>query len=357
MEFRSDLDISVWNPGEDVSTYKRVLPGDFVIGLRSFQSGIGLSPLSGLVSPAYTVLRATGDLHSDFFKHFFKSDAFISQLNNVAQGIRQGRTIATQDFYDLALPLPPLPVQRAIANYLDTETARLDALIAKKRDLITAAEERHRTLVVEMMSNHASVRLKRLVRYIEGPGIMADDFRDNGVALIRVSGVGGREVSLDGCNYLDPGKVAARWRHFALRVGDRLISASASMGIVSIVGAEAAGAIPYTGLIAFRPRTADVDMDYIELFLGSQLFVEQINVLKTGTAIQHFGPTHLGEVVIPLPEPQRQGELARSLRASQRHLDALKHALNNQIALLAEHRRALITAAVMGELEVPAVAA
>lgn len=57
VEFRSDLNISVWNPGDDISSYKRVLPGDFVIGLRSFQSGIGASTIEGLVSPAYTVLR------------------------------------------------------------------------------------------------------------------------------------------------------------------------------------------------------------------------------------------------------------------------------------------------------------
>ena len=47
VEFRSDLDFAVWNPDDDTSHYKRVRPQDFVIGLRSFQSGIGFSTLEG----------------------------------------------------------------------------------------------------------------------------------------------------------------------------------------------------------------------------------------------------------------------------------------------------------------------
>src|SRR3989442_348325 len=70
VEFRSDLNISVWNPADDVSSYKRVLPGDFVIGLRSFQSGIGYSTIAALVSPAYSVLRPQRiDMCLDFFRY------------------------------------------------------------------------------------------------------------------------------------------------------------------------------------------------------------------------------------------------------------------------------------------------
>ena len=87
VEFRSDLTISVWNPGDDVASYKRVLPGDFVIGLRSFQSGIGSSTLAGLVSPAYTVLRPVRPVVNGFYRHLFKSQEFISRLENVPRGL------------------------------------------------------------------------------------------------------------------------------------------------------------------------------------------------------------------------------------------------------------------------------
>jgi hypothetical protein len=78
-------------------------------------------------------------------------------LENVAQGIRQGRTIGTEDFYDLLLPLPSPVEQRAIAEFLDRETARIDALINKKRRLRTVMAERLRILTSEVMTGHCDV--------------------------------------------------------------------------------------------------------------------------------------------------------------------------------------------------------
>ena len=95
---------------------------------------------------------------------------------------------------------------------------------------------------------------KACIDFQEGPGIMAADFREAGIPLLRVSGVQGRWASLDGCNFLDPIKVAKKWSHFRLNIDDLLISASASMGTVCEVAADTEGAIAYTGLIRLRGR-------------------------------------------------------------------------------------------------------
>jgi type I restriction enzyme S subunit len=126
---RDDLDISVWNPGSDVSNYKLVEPDDFVIGLRSFQHGISHSEARGIVSPAYTVLRGTAAVEPRYFKYYFRSALLVSQLANITQGIRQGQTIDTEAFSNLMLPAPPLDEQRRIADFLDAETARIDELV------------------------------------------------------------------------------------------------------------------------------------------------------------------------------------------------------------------------------------
>ena len=56
---RSESDLNVWNPTEDVSGYKLIEPSNFVISLRSFEGGLELSTIKGIVSPAYTVLEKT----------------------------------------------------------------------------------------------------------------------------------------------------------------------------------------------------------------------------------------------------------------------------------------------------------
>lgn len=50
--------------------------------------------------------------------------------------------------------------------------------------------------------------------YQEGPGILAVDFRNSGVSLIRIAGMQGDKLSLEGCNYLDPEMVERKWSHF-----------------------------------------------------------------------------------------------------------------------------------------------
>jgi type I restriction enzyme S subunit len=266
-------------------------------------------------------------------------------------------TIYMPDLESLRIPVPPVANQRAIADYLDSETARIDALIEKKRRMVELVEERYQSSVDQKMANFPPVPLKSVAKYVEGPGIMASDFYDEGVPLVRISGVRSEVVTLDGCNFLDATKVAKTWRHFALRLGDYLISASATMGVVAEVGPEAVGAVPYTGLIRFRPRGNEVSMPYIKHFLRSLAFMRQIDQLKTGTAIEHYGPTHLGEVKIPLPSFGRQQELASEMDEERKKSLGMTALLQRQIEVLAERRQAVITAAVTGALPVPGVAA
>jgi len=94
--------------------------------------------------------------------------------------------------------------------------------------------------------------LPEVVLFQEGPGILKKDFRDEGIPLIRISGLQSDKVLLDGCNYLDPVMVENKWKHFKLELGDVILCTSASIGKASIVGPEAVGAIPYTGQIRFK---------------------------------------------------------------------------------------------------------
>ncbi|MCX4233799.1 restriction endonuclease subunit S [Streptomyces ortus] len=351
---RSDLDFAVWNPDSNVSNYKLVESDDFVIGLRSFQHGISHSSVRGIVSPAYTVLRSGDDLDPRFFKHYFRSSLLISHLANITQGIRQGQAIDIEAFDNLSMPVPPLEEQRRIADFLDAETARIDALTRAYVRLNKLASERSQCVIDSEIEKHRKLTpFRYLVRFREGPGIMAVDFHDDGIPLIRISGLHRGKVTLNGCNFLDPEKAARQWSQFRLKLGDRLISGSATMGGVSVVKDPAViGSIPYTGLIILRPARQDVDMTYVESFLRSSLFSRQIDVLKTGAAMQHFGPTHLSQIQAPLPSPHEQMRIVHNVQDALSHASRCEDLVNRQLALLAERRQALITAAVTGQFDV-----
>ncbi|MFZ0407601.1 MAG: hypothetical protein WAM11_05770, partial [Cyanobium sp.] len=200
---------------------------------------------------------------------------------------------------------------------------------------------------------HWEIRpLKSEIFFQEGPGIMAVDFMDEGIPLLRVSCVQGDKVSLDGCNYLDPQKVIDKWSHFAVNEGDLILSGSASLGGISEVGSDVAGSIPYTGLIRIRPLSPRVSRGYIKLLIESSIFSIQIDFYKAGATIQHFGPTHLRQMKITIPPIAEQESIEREINYKKTSFDALMQSARQAVGLLQERRSALVSAAVTGQIDV-----
>lgn len=146
----------------------------------------------------------------------------------------------------------------------------------------------------------------------EGPGIMAKDFADDGIPLIRIAGMKGDFVTLDGCNYLNPELVNKKWHHYKLESDDIVLTSSASLGNVAKVDQRCVGCIIYTGLIRFKCFSAINDR-YLIWFFRSPEFIRQINESKTGAAIQHFGPTHLKRMLLPLPPLPEQRRIVAKI--------------------------------------------
>lgn len=144
------------------------------------------------------------------------------------------------------------------------------------------------------------VNIAEMSIFQEGPGILAKDFRAFGVPLIRIAGMQGDILSLDGCNYLDEVMVENKWNHFRLDLGDILISTSASMDKICEVDEQTVGAIPYTGQIRFK-MLGGVSKEYFKWFIKSPCYMKQIDNQKTGGMIKHYGPSHLRKMFVPLP--------------------------------------------------------
>lgn len=196
----------------------------------------------------------------------------------------------------------------------------------------------------------ASIKLKYVSDYQEGPGIMANDFTPEGVPLIRISGAKSRILTKDGCNYLSNEKVQKIWNHFKLQEGDLVISGSATSGLIAKVTNDCVGSILYTGLIRFR-KTDSIEQDFLEVFLSSRLFNEQVDVQKSGTAIQHFGPTHLSNVFLALPPKDEQKSMANYANYKVSLIDSLISKNQKQIELLEEKKQAMINQSVTKGLD------
>lgn len=145
---RDMLESRVTMPTGDLSSFKLVDVGDFVISLRSFEGGIEYSQYRGVVSPAYTVLKKALDVDSAFYKAYFKSNDFIQRLSVAVIGIRDGKQISYSDFAYIKIPFPALQEQTAIANILSSS----DEEIRLAQDKLAAMKEQKKGLMQVLLT-------------------------------------------------------------------------------------------------------------------------------------------------------------------------------------------------------------
>ena len=330
-------------------------------------------PCSMAFQRSVAFLRPNRKVIPKYLQYYFEmpsttEDLLLRSKASAQSGIYLGDLVATQ------LPLPPISEQRAIVAFLDRKTSHIDALIEKKHQLIELLQEERVAVISHAVTqglNRSAARkssavtwlgdipahwnvtpFKRLAHFLEGPGILAVDFRDEGVPLLRVSSVSSSEATLHGCNYLDPEMVAKKWSKFRVSEGDLLISASATMGTVTQVGPDVAGAVPYTGIIRLRPVDGRCNRDYLKWFVVSAPFLAQIDVQKAGSTIQHYGPAHLNEMVMTEPPIEEQSRIAAYVEDEVAKFAQLRRIAELALERLHELRASLVTSAVTGQIDV-----
>ena len=123
---RDSVDRRIAYDKSTISSYKRVLPNDFILHLRSFEGGLEIVNEEGVVSPAYTILRARNEIIPLFFYTFFRSYWFInSKLRISVEGIRDGKSINMNTFWHIKVPVPSIEEQRHISALISSIDNRI----------------------------------------------------------------------------------------------------------------------------------------------------------------------------------------------------------------------------------------
>lgn len=226
--------------------------------------------------------------------------------------------------------LPSLPEQRAIAAALsdvDALLAKLDQLIAKKRDLKQAAMQQLLTGQTRLPGFSGAWEVKRLGdvgTFVKGSGIKKDEARSGDIPCIRYGEIYTHHNDYVRAfnSWISPAVAATAT---ALKQGDLLFAGSGEtkeeigkcVAFVDVLEAYAGGDI-----VILRPRSGN------SLFLGYYCNTTPINAQKAcrgqGDAVVHISAKALSEIEIALPCTEEQSAIATILSDMDAEITALE---------------------------------
>lgn len=342
---------------EGQDNMKHVEANDFIIHLRSFQGGIERSVISGKVSMAYTVLTPRGVMISPtYYRWVLKADAYVQELRSTTDQLRDGQSIKYSTFSKIPLPLPPLDEQRAIADYLNQETAQIDALVAKQEEFIGLLRERRISAVDAILDDLKwVVPLSTQTGLIQtgpfGSQLKSTEYVSQGVPLINPSHIGPDGCLPDPTVSVSKEKAKELSRH-ALRSGDLIVARRGELARSAVINDIERGFLCGTGSALVRPLPARISADYLNLIYRSRRNSDALSLSSNGSTMESVNAQTIGALRIPVPDLSNQHRIVDQAKHQTARIDTLLAKAEEHIALAKERRSALITAAVTGQFDV-----
>ena len=382
-----DRDLKMVDP-EDVPWARNpTLRTDDIIVVRSGaytgDSAIIPAKYDGAVAGYDMVIRARGAAPS------FLAWALLSKYMLHAQ-IELETTRAAQphlnaeELGSVVAILPPHSEQRAITAFLDRETARIDALVAKKERLIELLQEKRTALITRAVTKglpstgsgqaepnipmkdsgvewlgeipaHWEVkRIKNLSMFVtSGSRGWAEHYTDEGALFLRIGNLRTASIDLDLSDVQHvtppPGAEGERTR---VRAGDLLISITALIGAVGVVPEGTPAAFVNQHLALVRLSSSKVLPRWLGYCVLSRVGQEQLHADLYGGTKDGLSLDDIRSLVVLVPPTIEQERVIDILDSAGRHVDTLITKVRDAIDHLKELRSALISAAVTGKIDV-----
>lgn len=337
--------------------YQGVESGDLVIhAMDGFAGAIGVSDSRGKCSPVYTITvpRPNSEVHTGFWSYYLRNLAVTGFIESLAKGIRERSTdFRWNDAGNLLVNFPDQDTQKAIACFLDRETARIDQLIKKKRRMVEVLSEGFASYREHILADGVPTRLKFLSKFVtSGSRDWGSLYADNGDLFVRIGNISGSGIDLDLSKkvfvHLGDRTEGLRTR---LVDNDLLISITANLGSVAVVGTCATGGYinQHVALVRlWKPQMAR----FIAHTIQTKRCEDEFALRGYGGTKQGLSLEDVKEISILLPSSSEQLEKTKALDKHFCKISRLCDQITGSIERLHEFRSALITSAVTGQINV-----
>ena len=142
------------------SDYKRAAKGDIAYNMmRMWQGAVGVTPVDGLVSPAYVVASPRYGTDPRYFSALFRTSAYMAEVDKHSRGIVKDRNrLYWIDFKQMPSPYPPPEEQSAIAGFLERAARHVRHRIQSIQRQIELLNEYRTRLIADVVTGKLDVR-------------------------------------------------------------------------------------------------------------------------------------------------------------------------------------------------------
>ena len=372
---QGELDLSNAREREDVETgYTQFFDGDVVVAKITpcFENGKGALVKGTLEGVGFGttelhVLTPSSELDGRFL-YYVTASAPFRRLGEARMIGAAGQKRVPEDFVrDYPTVVPPLPQQRAIADYLDRETARLDAVIGAKERLLELLAEKRRALITHAVTRGLNPKAPLRDSGIPWLGKIPEHwevqrsrwlFRERDqrsetgeeemLTVSHLTGVTPRsekDVNMFEAETTEGYKICL--------AGDLVINTlwawMGAMGVANVSGIVS----PAYNVYHPGPR---LEPSFVDALVRMPVFAQEVTRYSKGvwSSRLRLYPEGFFEVFLPVPPLDEQRAIVAYIAAETHELTTLGSATERTITLLKERRAALIAAAVTGQIDVEA---
>lgn len=339
---------------ESYESYQLLSTGDIVIRSTDLQNDhtslrTGLVKIEGAITSAYIGLKNLDmSLCDSRFYHYFLHDWDITKaIYNQGKGLRQ--SLNWDDIKNMLIPVLDISEQTAIANYLDSATAKIDEAIAQQQKMIDLLNERKQIIInnavtkglnhdvpmkdsgvdwIGEIPEHWEVRkLKHIAKLKSGDTISSDSFTEDGFPVYGGNGFRGYTN-----RFTNDGEYVLIGRQGAL-----------------------CGNVNYATGKFFASEHAVVVYPYDHenvAWLGEVIRASNLNQYSQSAAQPGLAVSVIENIAYPYPPEKERTAIAEYLAQQMNAINAALHNIERQISLLQERKQIIINDVVTGKVKV-----
>jgi type I restriction enzyme S subunit len=380
---KGELDTSRTKPlSEVISGYSYVADGDIMIAKITpcFENGKGaiarnLANGIGFATTEVINIRPNNPNDAAYFLYLLSTDPFRKLAEGAMYGAGGQKRVADSFVAEYHLSLPALTERTNIADFLDHETAKIDALIEKQQRLIELLKEKRQAVishaVTKGLNRNATMKdsgvewlgevpahwdvhaIKHIVStpITDGPH-ETPEFFDTGIPFVSAEAVSSGRIDFEKirAHISDADNQRFSKKYSPKKFDIYMVKSGATTGVTAIVETDDVFNI-WSPLAAIRCN--ELNYPYFVLnFMRSRNFSDAIAISWSFGTQQNIGMKVIENLPITRPPLSEAIEIAKYLQEKSAKFDKIILQAQAQIELMQERRTALISAAVTGKIDV-----